>query len=59
MGIYNIISLMAFKYKIKYHLFGVNIESESIMGKNWRYSGKKIDIYNLIDIHKNFWNKKT
>ena len=58
MGIYNIISLMAFKYKIKYHLFGANIESESIMGKNWRYSGKKIDIYNLIDIHKNFGTKR-
>jgi len=58
MGIYNIISLMAFKYRIKYHLFGANIESESIMGKNWRYSGKKNDIYNLIDIHKNFGTKK-
>ena len=52
LAIHALIPLFQLKLNIKYHLWGLNIETESTMGKDWNYS--KNDRSNLLGIHKEF-----
>ncbi|MBN8696782.1 MAG: N-acetyl sugar amidotransferase [Bacteroidetes bacterium] len=47
---------IAQKYKIKYILYGSNLSTEAILPKNWYHW--KIDVLNILAIHKLFSNKK-
>ena len=52
MGISSLLIKTANKFSIPYILTGGNIETESVMGKDWNYSRK--DYSNLLDIHSKF-----
>ena len=57
MGIFSFLKKSASKYRIKYILFGGNIETENVMGKDWNFPTKS-DRSNLLAIHKQFGNVK-
>ena len=57
MGIFSLLPKVASKYNVKYILFGENIETENIMGKDWNFT-HKMDRGNLLAINKKFGNTK-
>lgn len=55
-GFYACLYKQAYRHKIKYILTGHNYQTEFILPKNMRWS--KMDVANILDIHKKFGTKK-